>query len=104
MRKCRDNNSQCSGASIFPQKELRSTPRSRVNTSLGNVLVLPVTKPLPQGFNCRPETCIGVAGAMSANRVACTVVWSIVRQHQLHGQGISIKATRVRGSNTTEAM
>ena len=37
------------------------------------------------GFNCRPGPCIGVAGAMSASRGPCTVVWFIVWQRQSHG-------------------
>ena len=38
----------------------------------------------PHGLNCRPEPCEGVADAMSASRVACKVVWFIVKQRQLH--------------------
>ena len=36
------------------------------------------------GLNCRPAPCEGVPGAMLASRVACKVVWFIVRQRQLH--------------------
>ena len=39
---------------------------------------------LPHGLNCRPGPCEGVAGAMWASRVACKVVWFIVKQRQLH--------------------
>ena len=39
---------------------------------------------LPHGLNCRPELREGVDGAMSASRVACKVVWFIVKQRQLH--------------------
>ena len=38
----------------------------------------------PQGLNCRPGPCEGVAGAMSASRVVCKVVQFTVKQRQLH--------------------
>ena len=41
------------------------------------------TRRVSRGLNCRPGPCEGVAGAMSASRVACKVVWFIVRQRQL---------------------
>ena len=37
----------------------------------------------PHGLNYSPGPCIGVAGAMSAGRIPCTVVRFIVWQHQL---------------------
>ena len=39
---------------------------------------------VPHGLNCRPGPCEGVAGGMSASRVACKVAWFIVMQRQLH--------------------
>ena len=87
---------------------------------------------MPHGLNCRPGPCEGVAGAMSASRVVCKVVQFTVKQHRLHAsppanelswllepkflatpdigssqsrvEVKSIKATQVRGLNTTGVM
>ena len=89
--------------------------------------------PISHRLNCRPGPCEGVAGAMSASRVVCKVVQFTVKQRQLHASPpanelnwllepkllatpaisssqsrvevyIYIKATQVRGLNTTGAM
>ena len=67
-------------SSIIPNMFIPLAQRS----CWGYICLTTSVRPSPHGLNCRPVPCIGVAGAMSASRVACTVVWFIVRQRQLH--------------------